>query len=148
MSSADTNGASLLLVEENGAVLDSLRDWIQMTFPHVQVIEASDHSSGIFLSRSRTPDVVLMDISGLGRGGVEIVRNMKTAHPSAIVLTLVALDHESYHEAVLKAGADACACIWKIRTELLPKLRKNLNARSHGNGQNHSRLIPDRVRDA
>jgi len=127
MCSVETNGASLLLVEENGAVLDSLRDWIQMSFPRVQVIEANDHSSGIFLSRSRTPDVVLMDISGLGKGGVEIVRSMKTAHPSAVVLTLVALDHESYHEAVLKAGADACACIWKIRTELLPKLKKNLD---------------------
>ena len=127
MDSPGTNGASLLLVEENGAVLDSLRDWIQMTFPQIRVIEANDHSSGIFLSRSRTPDVVLMDISGLGRGGVEIVRSMKTAHPSAVVLTLVALDHESYHEAVLEAGADACACIWKIRTELLPKLKKNLD---------------------
>ena len=127
MSSAETNGTSLLLVEENGAVLDSLRDWIQMAFPDVRVIEANDHSSGIFLSRSRTPDVVLMDISGLGKGGVEIVRNVKTAHPSAVVLTLVALEHESYHEAVLKAGADACACIWKIRTELLPRLEKNLD---------------------
>ena len=128
MDSPGTNGASLLLVEENGAVLDSLRDWIQMTFPQLRVMEANDHSSGIFLSRSRTPDVVLMDISGLGRGGVEIVRSMKTAHPSAVVLTLVALDHESYHEAVLEAGADGCACIWKIRTELLPKLRRSLNA--------------------
>lgn len=127
MSSAEANGASLLLVEENGAVLDSLRDWIHMTFPQVQLIEAKDHSSGIFLSRSRTPDVVLMDISGLGKGGVEIVRSMKTAHPSAVVLTLVALDHQSYYEAVLEAGADACACIWKIRTELLPKLKKNLD---------------------
>ena len=127
MSTAEGNGASLLLVEENGAVLDSLRDWIQMAFPDVQVIEANDHSSGIFLSRSKTPDIVLMDISGLGKGGVEIVRNMKTAHPSAVVLTLVALEHESYHDAVLKAGADACACIWKIRTELLPRLEKNLD---------------------
>lgn len=127
MDSPGTNGTSLLLVEENEAVLDSLRDWIQMTFPQVRVMEANDHSSGIFLSRSRTPDVVLMDISGLGRGGVEIVRSTKTAHPSAVVLTLVALDHESYHEAVLEAGADACACIWKIRTELLPKLRKSLD---------------------
>jgi DNA-binding NarL/FixJ family response regulator len=137
MNSEKASPASLLLVEENGAVLDSLRDWIQMTFPHIQVIEANDHSSGIFLSRSRTPDVVLMDISGLGRGGVEIVRNMKTAHPAAAVLTLVAFEHESYHEAILKAGADACACIWKIRTELLPRLKKNLDVTSDRNGQNH-----------
>jgi DNA-binding response OmpR family regulator len=135
MDSVRTSSASLLLVEENGAVLDSLRDWIQMTFPKVNVIEAQDHSTGIFLSRSKSPDVVLMDISNLGKSGVEIVRNMKTAHPSASVYTLVGLDHESYHENVLKAGADGCACIWKIRTELLPKLRKNLDATSGRKGQ-------------
>jgi hypothetical protein len=38
----------------------------------------------------------------------------------------------------LKAGADGCACIWKIRTELLPKLRENLGASSDGNGQGRS----------
>jgi DNA-binding NarL/FixJ family response regulator len=138
MVGAEERAGSLLLVEENAVILDSLRDWIQMTFPEVRLIEANDHSSGIFLSRSQSPDVVLMDISGLGKGGVEIVRSMKTAHPSAVVLALVALDHESYQQAVLKAGADGCACIWKIRTELLPKLRENLGASSDGNGQGRS----------
>jgi DNA-binding NarL/FixJ family response regulator len=138
MGGAEERGGSLLLVEENAVILDSLRDWIQMTFPQVRLIEANDHSSGIFLSRSQSPDVVLMDISGLGKGGVEIVRSMKTAHPAAVVLALVALDHESYQQAVLKAGADGCACIWKIRTELLPKLKENLNASPGGNGQEQS----------
>jgi DNA-binding NarL/FixJ family response regulator len=138
MVGAEERAGSLLLVEENAVILDSLRDWIQMTFPEVRLIEANDHSSGIFLSRSQSPDVVLMDISGLGKGGVEIVRSMKTAHPAAVVLALVALDHESYQQAVLKAGADGCACIWKIRTELLPKLRENLGASSDGNGQGRS----------
>jgi DNA-binding NarL/FixJ family response regulator len=97
-----------------------------MMFPDVRLIEATSHSAGIFLSRSELPDVVLMDISGLGKGGVKTVRDMKTAHPAGLILALVSLEHESYRQAVLGAGADGCACIWKIRSELLPQLEENL----------------------
>lgn len=128
MGSADTGSRSLLLVEENSVILESLRDWVKMTFPHVHLIEAKDLDSGIFLSRSKSPDVVLMDISSLGKGGIDFVRDMRTANPTATVFALVALEHDSYHQAVLRAGADACACIWKIRTRLLPKLRENLDS--------------------
>jgi DNA-binding NarL/FixJ family response regulator len=126
MNTSFRNDLSLLLVEENDMVRESLRNWITLMFPYVRLIEAPDPSAGIHLSRSESPDVVLMDISGLGRGGIQMVRGMKTAHPTALILTLVALEHESYRRAVLKAGAEACACIWKIRSELLPQLEENL----------------------
>jgi DNA-binding NarL/FixJ family response regulator len=117
---------SLLLIEENGVILDSLREWLAMTFPDVRLIETTDHSDGIFLTRSESPDVVLMDISNLGKDGVGSVRTMKAAQPAAVVFALVSLDHESYRRSVLRAGAEACACIWKLRTELLPQLERHL----------------------
>jgi len=117
---------ALLLIEENGVILDALRDWLAMAFPNVRLIETTDHSNGIFLARSESPDVVLFDISNLGRSGVESVRAITNAHPAAAVFALVSLDHRSYRRAVLKAGAEACACIWKLRTELLPQLEERL----------------------
>lgn len=129
---------SLLLVEESQAILSSLRDWLRMTFPRVRVIEAANHGNGVSLSRSESPDVVLIDISNLGSDGVETVRSLKTAQPAASVFALVAHDHQSYHRAVVNAGAEACACIWKLRAELLPQLRKRLGQES-GNGQREDR---------
>jgi DNA-binding NarL/FixJ family response regulator len=117
---------SLLLIEENSTILDSLRDWLRMAFPDVRLIETTDHNNGVRLSRSESPDVVLMDISGLGRNGVENVHTMKTVQPGTAVFALVSLDHEAHREAVMGAGAEACACIWKLRTELLPQLRQRL----------------------
>jgi DNA-binding NarL/FixJ family response regulator len=117
---------SLLLIEENGMVLESLRDWLSMTFPDVRLIETTDHSNGIFLNRSESPDVVLMDISSLGRSGVESVRAMKAVRPAAAIFALVSLDHEAYRQSVVRAGAEGCACIWRLRRELLPRLRKCL----------------------
>ena len=123
----------LLLIEENGVILDSLRDWLAMAFPDVRLIETTEHSDGIFLTRSESPDVVLMDISNMGKEGVGSVRLMKAAQPDAAVFALVSLDHQTYHRAVLSAGAEACACIWKLRTELLPQLKKHL-VPGKGNG--------------
>jgi DNA-binding NarL/FixJ family response regulator len=120
---------SLLLIEESSVILDSLRDWLAMTFPDVQLIETSDHSDGVFLSRSASPDVVLMDISNLGKSGVESIRAIKAAQPAATIFALVSLDHEPYRRAVMRAGAEACACIWKLRSELLPHLEKHLLTR-------------------
>lgn len=117
---------SLLLIEENGVILDSLRDWLSMTFPNLRLIETTDFGSAIFLNRAESPDVVLMDISNLGKNGVESVRTMKAAQPDAAVFALVSLDHDTYRRAVIRAGAEACACIWKLRTELLPGLQKRL----------------------
>jgi two-component system chemotaxis response regulator CheY len=131
------NNPSLLLVEENSVVLDSLRDWLAMAFPDVRLIETSDHSYGIHLNRSEAPDVVLMDISSHGKNGIESVRSMKAAQPAAAVFALVSLEHESYYRALLKAGAEACACIWKIRTELLPQLEKHLLPRRRGGPTSH-----------
>ena len=126
MDTRPGDNPSLLLIEENGVILDSLRDWLSMAFPDLRLIETTDHSNGIFLNRSESPDVVLIDISNLGKNGVESVRMMKTAQPGAVVFALVALDHEAYRRAVLRAGAEACACIWKLRTELLPRLEEHL----------------------
>ena len=131
---------SLLLIEENGMVLDSLLEWLRMAFPDVRLIESSDYSNGIYLSRSESPDVVLIDISNLGRSGIESIQNLKAAQPDTAVFALISLEHESYQQAVCDAGAEACACIWKLRTELLPRLEQRLLPEGaqlgpHGNGR-------------
>jgi DNA-binding NarL/FixJ family response regulator len=118
------------VVEENDLIRGSLRNWITMRFPDVRLIETTDHSTGITLSRSESPDVVLMDITSLGRGGIQTVRGMKAAHPAAVILALVALEHECHYQAVLRAGADSCACIWRIGSELLPQLEESLGSDS------------------
>jgi hypothetical protein len=51
---------------------------------------------------------------------------MKAVQPDAAIFALVSLDHDSYLRAVERAGAEACACIWRLRTELLPELEERL----------------------
>lgn len=126
MNTAAASDRSLLLVEENDVLRELLGDWISLMLPDVRMIKVSDHRAGIVLSPSESPDLVVMDISGHGRDGIETVRGMKSAHPSARILALVTMEHASYRQAVLKAGAEGCASVYKIRGELLPLLEEKL----------------------
>lgn len=51
------------------------------------------------------PDVVVMDISMPGMGGLEAVRRLLASHPAARVLALSAQEATAYPQRVLKAGA-------------------------------------------
>lgn len=51
------------------------------------------------------PDVVVMDISMPGMGGLEAVRRLLTSHPAARVLALSAQEATAYPQRLLKAGA-------------------------------------------
>jgi len=131
MDTAGRNNPSLLLIEENHSVMGPLRDWLNMAFPDMQLIETADRARGVSLNRSQRPDVVLTDISALGRGGVEHIRRVKAAQPAAAVFVLVGLESPSYESALIRAGAEACTCIWKLRTDLLPRLQRYLITRAH-----------------
>lgn len=51
------------------------------------------------------PDVVVMDISMPGMGGLEAVRRLLASHPAARVLALSAQEATAYPQRLLKAGA-------------------------------------------
>ena len=131
MDTTSRNNPSLLLIEENRSVLGPLRDWLTMAFPDLRLIETTDRTRGVSLNRSQKPDVVLTDISALSGGGVEHIRRVKAAQPGAAVFVLVGLDSPSYESTLIGAGAEACTCIWKLRTDLLPRLQTHLTDQAH-----------------
>lgn len=76
------NDSGIEVVAEAGSGEDACRD-----FPEV------------------LPDVVVMDISMPGMGGLEAVRRLLANHPAARVLALSAQEATAYPQRVLKAGA-------------------------------------------
>ena len=130
MDTVGEDSPSLLLIEENPSIMGPLRDWLTMALPDVQLIQTTDRRRGVYLNRSRSPDAVLTDISALGARGAEHIRRVKAAQPEAAVFALIAVDHRSHESALIRAGAEACTCIWRLRTELLPHLQTHLKTRA------------------
>lgn len=121
---------ALLLIEDDAALRESLRGWVGVMFPHLHLCAARDWSEGLAASRGRPPDVVLIDISYRGREGVEAVRRMRAAQPAAAIIALVGNEYAPYRQEVLASGAEASVTVWRVGTELLPKLEGVLAARS------------------
>ncbi len=67
--------------------------------------EAEDGGQALQLVESAKPDVVVMDISMPGMGGIEATRKVKEQHPKVAVLALTMHEDETYVFQLLRAGA-------------------------------------------
>lgn len=68
------------------------------------------------------PDVVLLDLAMPGKSGLEIIPELKAAHPNVKVVVLTLFGAGGYRQAALDAGADAFVPKRTMGTDLLPAL--------------------------
>jgi CheY-like chemotaxis protein len=99
-------GKSILLVEDNEMNLEMLAR--RLTRAGFRTIEARSGEESLDLMNTTQVDIILMDISMPGIGGIEatkrIKNNKKTASVPIIALTAKAMPGDK--EAALKAGCD------------------------------------------
>ena len=104
--SADLTRKSILLVEDNEMNLEMLAR--RLTRAGFFTIEARSGEESLDLMNTNQVDIVLMDISMPGIGGIEatkrIKRNKKTSSVPIIALTAKAMPGDK--EAALLAGCD------------------------------------------
>lgn len=67
--------------------------------------EAADGAQALQLVEGAKPDVVVMDISMPGMGGIEATQKVKERYPKVNVLALTMHEDESYVFQLLRAGA-------------------------------------------
>ena len=95
----------VLVVDDHPLVRAGLRALVDGEDGVQVVAEASDGERALEAWGEHRPDVVLMDLSMPGMGGVEATRHLVAAHPDARVVVLTSVpDATSVHEA-LAAGA-------------------------------------------
>jgi DNA-binding NarL/FixJ family response regulator len=97
----------VLLVDDNLEYLDALRVFLGR-FPQVErVASASTGEQALALARAFAPDLVFMDISMPGMGGVEATRRLKALRPQTVVVVLSLYGSDGqWRQAALGAGAD------------------------------------------
>lgn len=95
----------VLLVDDFPAVRTGLRHLID-SFADVDVAgEAATGEAAVDLAQSLAPDVILMDLSLPGIGGIEATRRIVGANPDAVVLVLTAHDDRRRTVDAIVAGA-------------------------------------------
>jgi DNA-binding NarL/FixJ family response regulator len=101
----DPNPISVLLVDDHAVVRAGYRLLLDNA-PDIDVIaEAETGEAACRLFADRSPDVVIMDLSLPGIGGLEAIRRICARDPQAKVLVFSMHEDSVFVEQALKAGA-------------------------------------------
>jgi len=117
---------NILIVEDHEGVRRSLREWLELSFPEYQYVEAGSGEEAVTLAQSVCPRLVIMDIGLPGITGIEAAQGIKTALPATQVVMLTIYDDEAHRADATMAGASAYVPKRKVQTELLPVITRLL----------------------
>jgi DNA-binding NarL/FixJ family response regulator len=95
----------VLLVDDHAVVRQGYRRLIESQDEIDVVGEADDATSAYQSYKNLAPDVTVVDISMPGRGGIDLVRQLRLYDPEARILMFTMHANASYAEQAFKAGA-------------------------------------------
>lgn len=114
-----------ILVADDHAIVR--RGLIQILAEHCDmsvVGEASDAAELFALARAQQWDIVVLDVSMPGRGGLEVLKELKTEFPARPVLILSVHPEDQYAVRALRAGAAGYLTKDSAPAELVNAIRK------------------------
>ncbi len=121
----------ILLADDHKILRDGLRAILSKEHDMLVVGEAEDGCEAIALSRSRCPDVIVMDVSMPGLNGVEATRRVLEASPAMKVVGLSMHADPRYVHALFDAGAAGYLLKNAAAEELVLALRAVVGGRSY-----------------
>lgn len=131
-----------ILIADDHAVLRSGLKALLSSSPRFQVIgEAGDGWETIRLAEALRPDVIVLDISMPGPGGVQCIREIRQRSLSCRILVLTMHDEEDYMREVMLAGADGFVPKRSADTELITGITKVANGQKHLNEASSQALL-------
>jgi len=113
----------VLIADDHALVREGLRALLEAQ-PDMEVV--GDAESGVVverLCRELSPDVVLMDLTMPGRGGVVATRDVRMAFPNVKVLALTMHEDETYARQAAMAGASGYILKRALAQELVEAIR-------------------------
>ena len=113
----------LLVADDHIVLRTGLRMLIDAE-PDMDVVGESDNGSQVLvLAESLQPDLVLLDVSMPGLGGLETLPLLRKIAPQTRILILTMHDDESYLRQALRDGASGYVLKRAADTELLSAIR-------------------------
>ncbi len=95
----------VLIVDDHAVVREGYRRLIEKHAGLEVVAEAGDSAAAYLAYKMAKPDVVVMDISMPGRGGIDAVRQIRQLDPNAHILMFTMHASATYAQQAFRAGA-------------------------------------------
>lgn len=110
------NRASILIVDDHAVFRHGLKDVLAKHFPGAGFHEAATGQAAVEQVERAYWSIVVLDVTLPGRGGLDVLRELKQIRPALPVLMLSMHPEEQYAMCALRAGA--AGYISKIKTPL------------------------------
>jgi DNA-binding NarL/FixJ family response regulator len=132
----------VLVVDDHTVIRRGIQSILQ-AWPEWEISgEACSGEQAIELTKELKPDIVLMDISMPGMGGLEATKSIRKYCPQAKVLLLTLYDSPEWAETALRAGARG----YVLKSDSEGELLKALNVVAANGVYASPSLSADRVK--
>lgn len=120
--------AHILIVDDDSRVTSALRR--TLAYEGYQVSVAANGEAALATARTKSPDLVILDLMLPGMDGIEVCRRLRNAGDSIAVLMLTARDAVADRVAGLETGADDYLVKPFALEELLARIKALLRRRN------------------
>jgi DNA-binding NarL/FixJ family response regulator len=96
----------ILIVEDNVAFRQLLKQILSLRFPFLAIDEASDGAEALLKINAASHDLVFTDIRLPGVNGLDLTRQIKRLDDQITVIVLSSDDLPEYQEAAYRSGAN------------------------------------------
>lgn len=119
--------ATVLLADDNPAILDYVRKLLEQDNDFHVVAAARDGASALYEYGRNKPDVLILDISMEPVGGIELARQLRDGGCHAKIIFLTVHEDPDYLNAAMGAGGSAYIVKPRLNTDLIPAIRAVLD---------------------
>ncbi|NQT92741.1 MAG: response regulator [Lentisphaerae bacterium] len=95
--------ASILIIDDEPIVRESLRDWLVDTGFEVATAETGEEGMEIF--RKQEIDLIILDVRLPGRTGIRVLEEMKAMRPDVKAIVITAYASPQMRDEAMKLGA-------------------------------------------
>ena len=120
--------AHILIVDDDNRVTNAIRR--TLAYEGYQVSVAANGEGALSIARTRSPDLVILDLMLPGMNGLEVCRRLRSAGDGIAVLMLTARDEVADRVAGLETGADDYLVKPFALEELLARVKALLRRRA------------------
>jgi two-component system invasion response regulator UvrY len=100
-----SGGATILLVDDHAIVREGYRSLLEKQPRLTVVAEASDGAAAYRLFKAMRPDLVIMDLTMPGFGGIEAIKRIRQWESTARILVFTMHQNAAYAVQAIRAGA-------------------------------------------
>jgi len=114
----------VLIVDDHETVRRGLKEILAEAFPIMEAGEATDSREALEMTLTQDWDIILLDISIPGHGGLTVLEEIRRLRPHIPVLVLTAYSEEEFAIRSLKLGASGFLNKSQTSTEVVAAAKK------------------------